>query len=295
MAGEVGEAFAGVQLRCFVDGTCGAGGHSRLIASQHPELERLIAMDRDADALELTRERLSEFESLLTLVHSDYRHLRAALEAEVFGGAGAVNGLLLDLGVSSMQLDTPERGFSFQRDGPLDMRMDQSVGGTAADIVNNWSEERLIELFRFGEEPFAKRSARVICERRQKEPFTRTLDLAEVVGAVAFRKGRIHPATRIFQALRMEVNGEIDGLKEVLEQIVDLLETGGRAAIISFHSLEDRVVKHFIKERARRRAYGEVREVDILEVNRRPITASDEEIAKNPRARSAKLRIFEKL
>lgn len=292
MAREVEEAFAGVQLRLFVDGTCGVGGHSKLIAKSHAELERLIALDKDASALQLARENLGEFGALVTFVHSDFCAMQKRLEEM---GIASVSGVLLDLGVSSIQLDRAERGFSFQRDGPLDMRMNSESETSAADIVNNWSEEELAELFRFGEEPFAKRCARVICERRCIEPFLRTRDLSEVVEKVAFRNRRIHPATRIFQALRIEVNGELDALRSVLEQVAELLEPKGRAAIISFHSLEDRIVKHFIKERARRRAYGEVRDVDIIEISRKPITPSLEEINRNPRSRSAKLRVFEKI
>jgi len=292
LAGSIGEAFAGVHLRHFVDGTCGAGGHSRLVALQHPELERLIALDKDREALAIAKETLEQWRELVTYVHSDYRDLESVLESE---GLATVDGVLLDLGVSSMQLDTPSRGFSFQHDGPLDMRMDQSSGLSAADIVNTWSEEELTQLFRMGEERCAKKCARAIVERRSVRPFSTTLDLAEVVRPHAFKRGKIHPATRLFQALRIEVNGELEGLKEVLGQIANCLSPGGRAAIISFHSLEDRLVKHFIKERAAKRAYGEVRNVDIIEITRKPITASEEEVRQNPRARSAKLRVFEKI
>lgn len=292
LADSVGEAFAGVHIRYFVDGTCGAGGHSRLVALQHPELKRLIALDKDREAFAVARESLAQWKELVTFVHSDYRDLRSVLNRE---GLATVDGVLLDLGVSSMQLDTPSRGFSFQRDGPLDMRMDQSGGHSAADIVNTWSEGRLVELFRFGEERCAKQCARAIVERRAERPFVTTLDLAEVVCRHAFKRGKIHPATRLFQALRIEVNQELEGLKEVLGQIAEVLRPGGRAAIIAFHSLEDRLVKHFIKERAAKRAYGQVRDVDIKEITRKPQVASAEEIKRNPRARSAKLRIFEKL
>lgn len=292
LASEVEEAFAGVQLDVFVDGTCGAGGHARIIAEHHPELSRLIALDKDASALKIAEGVLEAFRARLTFVQGDFADLEEILEQQ---GVPAISGIVLDLGVSSMQLDRADRGFSFRQDGPLDMRMDQTSELTAADIVNTWSQEELTALLREGGERFAGRCARVICERRRERPFERTLDLAELVRPVAYKRGKIHPATCLFQALRIAVNGELDGLESVLKQIVRCLKPGGRAAIISFHSLEDRRVKHFVKDRSKKVAYGEAFTPELIDVTRRPVVPSEEEMASNPRARSAKLRIFEKL
>ncbi len=276
----------------FVDGTVGLGGHARMLLEGGAE--RLIGIDRDLRALELARETLAEFGDRVRLVHADYRELPAVLAAQ---DAGHVMGVLLDLGVSSMQLDEEDRGFSFRRDEPLDMRMDRSQGRTLAERLVDVEESALADvIFQFGEERKSRRVARAIVEARQREPLERTGQLATLVRrAVGGPWQRIDPATRTFQALRIWVNGELDGLDSCLGRIVDLLQPasagapGGRLAVISFHSLEDRIVKHAFRALAHRDAPR----VQVL--TKRPQVAGEEEVAANPRARSAKLRGVERV
>ncbi len=286
----------------YVDGTIGLGGHGKEILARLQGSGRLIGLDRDQDALVQAQERLSWSAGNLQLFHEDFRSLPAILnQVEV----PAVDGLLLDLGVSSPQLDTPSRGFSFQAPGPLDMRMDRQQPGTAADLVNSLSEDELTRIFRqYGEEPSARRIASAILRRRRTQRFTRTDELAQLVEEVkGGRRGKkIHPATRIFQALRIAVNQELQGLAEFLHQAVQRLKSGGRLVVISFHSLEDRIVKRALQKEAgrcvcRRPAHlcDCPRLIHIRILTRKPVTASPSETAKNPRARSAKLRAAERL
>jgi 16S rRNA (cytosine1402-N4)-methyltransferase len=275
----------------FVDGTVGLGGHARMLLEGGADL--LIGIDRDRDALRQAADVLAPYGDRAHLVHGDYRALDAVLDA---AGVEAVAGVLLDLGVSSLQLDGEGRGFSFRRDEPLDMRMDQSSGATAAEMLATVDEATLADvIFRFGEERKSRRVARAIVGARDREPILRTGQLAAIVRrAVGGPWQRIDPATRTFQALRIWVNGELDGLESALGAAVNRLQAphgvrgGGRLAVISFHSLEDRVVKHAF----RGLAAGDAPPVRLL--TRRPVTAGAAEVESNPRARSAKLRAVER-
>ena len=269
----------------YVDCTVGLGGHALLLLEHGAD--RLIGLDRDADALRIAAERLRPYGDRVELVHSDYRQLGAVLEARSIGG---VHGVLADLGVSSMQLDAAGRGFTFRRDEPLDMRMDRSVGPTLADLLDRVEEEDLANvIFQFGEERHSRRIARAIVRRRESGRIETTGELADLVRRAVPARAyqRIDPATRTFQALRIWVNGELDGLDSFVRDAVDVLAPGGRAAVISFHSLEDRVVKHTLR--------GLEREGLVHLPSRKPIVAADDELSRNPRARSAKLRAAERL
>lgn len=287
----------------FVDATLGLGGHSEAILSASPET-RVLGIDRDREALRFAEERLAPFGARFRAVHANHRDIaRVVSEA----GEESANGILADLGVSSLQFDTAERGFSFRHDAPLDMRMD--AGGdeeTAAELLARLPEEEIARvIYEYGEERKSRRIARWIVERRERgEYLTRTTELAELVArAVGHKRGeRIHPATRTFQALRIAVNRELEGLGEFITTAVDLLQTGGRLAVISFHSLEDRVVKRTLRRlagqcecdpRLPRCECGARRAVEIL--TRRPVTPANAEAEENPRARSAKLRACLKL
>jgi 16S rRNA (cytosine1402-N4)-methyltransferase len=269
----------------FIDCTVGLGGHARALLEAGAT--RLIGLDRDRRALAGAGETLSAWRDRIDLVHSDYRALDEVLDAR---DIAVVDGALADLGVSSMQFDAPGRGFSFQRDEPLDMRMDQSAGDTAADLVARSSERELADaIFQYGEERFSRRIARAIVEARREMPVATTGRLASIVRRAVPRRGfaRIDPATRTFQALRIWVNRELEGLDRFLESAVRRLRAGARLVVITFHSLEDRIVKHTL--RALESGDGGVR---VL--TRKPIVPSDEEITRNPRARSAKLRAAER-
>ena len=287
----------------YVDGTLGGGGHARAILEASGPDGRLIGIDRDTDALAAAGERLKPWGARVTLVHGNYRDLASVLDTL---GLEKVDGIVLDLGVSSFQLETGERGFSFSRDAPLDMRMDRSRGDTARDLVNGLSFEEMVRLFReYGEEREAKRIARAIERERALRPIETTGRLAGIIaGAVParFQPRSIHPATRVFQALRIAVNDELEGLKEGLAAGMAALAGGGRMVVISFHSLEDRIVKKAFREFATdcvcpprapmcacsHRAVARV-------VTRGALTPSEEELASNPRSRSARLRAAMKL
>ncbi len=294
----------------YIDGTLGAGGHAAGLLELSSPDGRLLGLDRDPAALEVARANLARFGDRVTVVQSSYTRM-----ADVARGFAPVDGILLDLGLSSLQLDDPARGFAFQTDGPLDMRFDPDAELTAAEIVNEWPLDELADIFfKYGEERHSRRIARAIGAAR---PLQTTWQLAEVVAkAVGGRKGaRIHPATRTFQALRIAVNGELEAVETVLPAALSLLKPGGRLAVIAFHSLEDRLVKNFFRWQARGPSAGSGRgdpslhapplpagrealrqfEPSLREVTRKPIEAAEEEIARNPRARSAKLRIAEKL
>ena len=287
----------------FVDATLGLGGHSEAILEASNDT-RVLGIDRDREALRLASERLARFGTRFRPAHANFSDI-----ARVLGEAGEreANGILADLGVSSLQFDTPERGFSFRHEAPLDMRMDASGDeGTAAELLERLPEEEIARvIYEYGEERKSRRIARWIVERRDRgEPLRTTTELAELVArAVGHKRGdRIHPATRTFQALRIAVNRELEGLGEFVETAVDLLQAGGRLAVISFHSLEDRVVKRALRRLAgqcecdRRMpvcACGARRAVEIL--TRRPVAPGENETEENPRARSAKLRACAKL
>lgn len=281
----------------YVDGTLGAGGHARGILEVSAPDGQLLGLDLDPQALALARKTLAPYEQRIHLAQASYTSLSRQLARL---GWDTVDGILLDLGASSMQFDTPERGFSFQVDAQLDMRFGPSISQTAADLVNKLSERELADLlYKYGEEREARKIARAIVKAR---PLHTTRELVTVIESVSPRRAdRIHPATRTFQALRIAVNEELAAIEEVLPQAVEVLAPGGRLAVISFHSLEDRTVKDFFREQGRdlvnppyERIYDVERKATLKEVNRKPITPSEEEIRRNPRARSAKLRIAEK-
>jgi 16S rRNA (cytosine1402-N4)-methyltransferase len=262
----------------YVDGTVGLGGHASEILRRSAPDGRLLALDRDVEALEKARERIAEFGSRARLAHGDWRSLPSVL------GEERPDGVLLDLGVSSWQLDTPERGFSFRADGPLDMRMDRTGGVTAADVVNRLPEKELADvIYRFGEEHASRRIARAIVEARSRAHLRTTGELARVVRSAAgrARKRGLDPATLTFQALRIHVNRELEGLGDALAAIAHRLAPGGRLAVIAFHSLEDREVKNTFRALARE---------GFALLTKKPVRPADAELAANPRARSARLR-----
>jgi len=284
----------------WVDGTVGAGGHAEAILRASAPDGRLFGCDRDAEAVEAARRRLRPFGARVIVQHADYRRIPALLDAI---DAPPVSGLLLDLGISSLQLDDPGRGFSFQADGPLDMRIDRSQSGTAADLVNTLPEEGLAAILKeHGEERRAKRIARAIARARDRGPIATTRELAAIVAAASPGPGRIHPATRTFQALRIATNGELEGLDHLLADATACLEPGGRIAVISFHSLEDRVVKRTLRSLTRRCVCP--RDLPVCVCGRpgvvrlitpRALRPSPEEVRDNPRSRSARLRAAERL
>jgi len=271
----------------FVDCTVGLGGHAEALLEAGAT--RILGLDRDTQALTSARARLASYGDRVELVHADFRSVDAVL-----GGRGieTVDGALADLGVSSLQFDGPGRGFSFQRDEPLDMRMDTTRGETAADLVGRSNERELADaIYAFGEERHSRRIAKAIVRARREQPIETTGQLAAIVRRASGHRGyqRIDPATRTFQALRIWVNRELEGLDLFLETIVRRLRAGARLAVISFHSLEDRIVKHTFKALAN----GANAAVALL--TKKPVVPSDEEIERNPRARSAKLRAAERI
>ena len=284
----------------YVDCTAGAGGHSALIAARLSEHGTLIALDRDPVAVTLTRERLKSF-GQAQVVRGNYRDLAASLAER---GIVELDGVLIDAGVSSMQLDDPERGFSFQESGALDMRMDPETGPSAAEYLERVEESELARILReYGDLKRAKRIAKALCRRRETIPFKSTSDLVEAVGEVFdFVRETPEETRTVFQAIRIAVNEELEGLDKGLHQAIDLLRTGGRLVCITFHSGEDRIVKNVFRDAARKRtllhADGRVKEVlpAVMKVlTRKPVRPTKDEIRTNPRARSAKLRAAEKL
>jgi 16S rRNA (cytosine1402-N4)-methyltransferase len=287
----------------YADGTLGGGGHAAAICARLGESGLLLGTDKDADALTAARETLAPYPCAKLLVKDDFKNIKHILRAN---GLDGLDGALLDLGVSSFQLDAKSRGFSYMHDAPLDMRMDASAGTTAEDIVNEYPHDALTRILaRYGEERWASRIAAFIVKRRREGRIRRTGELVDVIKAAvpaSARREGPHPAKRSFQALRIEVNGELDGLGAAIDAFLDCLRPFGRLCVISFHSLEDRAVKEVF---ARREspcvcpknlpvcACG--RQADGRRITRRPLQAGEEELRKNPRARSAKLRIFEKL
>jgi len=287
----------------YLDGTLGGGGHARQILEASAPDGILIGLDRDSAALEKAAEVLAPFGDRVKLRHAAFADAEREL-AEL--GIDGLDGMLLDLGVSSHQLDTPERGFSFRDDGPLDMRMDRSAGETAAEVVNALDEFELARIFRdYGEERWARKIARRICQRRHEQPFETTAELAELIRETVpggRQPARIHPATRVFEALRIFVNDELEQVRRGVEIGLRLLHPGGRLVVISFHSLEDRIVKHMFRDAAMGCVCppklpicqcGRQPEVEIL--TRRAIRPDADEIAQNQRSRSAILRAVRKL
>jgi 16S rRNA (cytosine1402-N4)-methyltransferase len=269
----------------FVDCTIGLGGHARALLEAGAS--RIIGFDRDADALAIARDTLAPWGDRVELIHADYREVTRELDDR---GVVTIDGALADLGVSSLQLDREGRGFSFQRDEPLDMRMDRSAGDTAADIVASASERELADaIFQYGEERFSRRIARAIVDARASEPIQTTGRLAAIVRRAIPVRGysRIDPATRTFQALRIWVNRELEGLDTFFEVLLGRLRAGARLVVISFHSLEDRIAKHTFRA-LERNGMGRV-------LTKRPVIAGEDELLQNPRARSAKLRALERV
>ena len=294
---ETIELLAAERGGLFVDCTVGLGGHSEAILQASPDAQ-VLGIDRDEEALGLATERLAQYGSRFRSVHADFRELTRVLAT---AKVRQVRGVVADLGVSSLQLDSPGRGFSFRHEAPLDMRMDISSGETAAELLGRLSEVEIARIiFEYGEERRSRRIARWIVERRERgEPIQTTHDLADLVARAVGpdKKRRIHPATRTFQALRIAVNGELENLDRFLVQAVDHLEQAGRLAVISFHSLEDRIVKRTLLKLSGRCQCpprlpvcicGVTRQISIL--TRRAIVPGEEEIEENPRSRSAKLR-----
>jgi 16S rRNA (cytosine1402-N4)-methyltransferase len=284
----------------YVDGTFGRGGHSRAILERLGPMGRLLATDRDPDAVAAGLD-LARADTRFHIYRGRYAELPGIVAKQ--GLLGRINGLLLDLGVSSPQLDRAERGFSFSADGPLDMRMDPDSGESAAEWLAEADEREIVRVLKdYGEERFAKRIARAVCESRETQPIHTTAQLAVLCErAVPFREPGKHPATRTFQALRIQVNGELEELHDLLDRVCDLLAVGGRLVVISFHSLEDRIVKRFIRDESRGAALPKglpVRD-DQLQRRLKPIAgavrASDAEVRANPRSRSAVLRAAERL
>ena len=299
------ECIQGLNIRpdgIYVDGTLGGAGHSSHIASKITT-GRLIGIDRDEVALTAAAERLAPYGDRVTLVHSNFCDIASVL-AQL--GIGGVDGILLDLGVSSPQLDDGARGFSYMADAPLDMRMDHSEALTAAAVVNTWSYEELKRiLYEYGEERYAPQIASAICKRREQAPVRTTLELVDIIRSAmppAALREKQHPAKRSFQAIRIAVNDELGAVSQVMRDAIPCLNPGGRLAVITFHSLEDRIVKNAMAEAAKGCTCppsfpvcvcGKKPKVRLI--TRKPIVSGGEELARNPRARSAKLRICEKL
>jgi 16S rRNA (cytosine1402-N4)-methyltransferase len=281
----------------IVDGTCGGGGHTEALLESGANV---LALDQDPDAVRHVSEQLASFGRRVTVRQANFRHAARVLDEL---GIGTIGGALLDLGVSSRQLENAERGFSLVRNGPLDMRMDPRTELTAATIVNEYSAEQLTRLFReLGEEPAARRIASLIVKMRNRSPFRETLPLARAIEKLAGRHGRRHPATQVFQALRMEVNDELGALEEGLRVLAERLQPGARIAVIAFHSLEDRIVKNFFRDHSREwldrpewPAPQRNPNYDLKLVTPKPVEPSEDEQRANPRSRSAKLRVAKKI
>jgi 16S rRNA (cytosine1402-N4)-methyltransferase len=294
---EVVELLAPRSGSLVIDGTCGGGGHTEAFLRAGADV---VALDRDPDAVRHASGQLARFGRRVAVLQANFRQANKVLDElriHTIGGA------LLDLGVSSRQLENAKRGFSFVHNGPLDMRMDPQSSLTAATIVNEYSAEQLTELFReLGEEPAARRIASLIVKMRKTTPFRETLPLAHAIEKIVGRHGRRHPATQVFQALRMEVNDELGALEEGLRVLTARLEAGARIGVIAFHSLEDRIVKNFFRDRSRewldRPEWPEPRrnpDYDLKVITSKPVEPSEEEQRANPRSRSAKLRVAEKI
>jgi 16S rRNA (cytosine1402-N4)-methyltransferase len=296
LAQETIELLAPRAGSLVVDGTCGGGGHTELILKTGADV---LALDQDPEAIAHTREQVAHLGARVTLRQANFRNAGQVLDEL---GIATIGGALIDLGVSSRQLENADRGFSIMRNGPLDMRMNPKSDRTASEIINYYSEEELTRLFReYGEEPAARRIASLIVKARKEAPFRETLTLAKAIEKVVGRHGRLHPATRVFQALRMEVNDELGALQEGLQVLTGRLEPGARIAVISFHSLEDRIVKNFFRDHSKQwldqPEWPEPRpnpDFDLNLITSKPIEPGEDEQRANPRSRSAKLRVAEK-
>ncbi|WP_407268081.1 16S rRNA (cytosine(1402)-N(4))-methyltransferase RsmH [Radiobacillus sp. PE A8.2] len=300
------EAVDGLHIKpngVYVDCTLGGGGHSEMVVRQLSQSGKLIAFDQDMRAIEAAKQRLAEYNDRTVYIHSNFRYLKEQLLEK---GITEVDGILFDLGVSSPQLDQIERGFTYQHDAPLDMRMNQTADVTAYDVINHWTYEKLVRIFfQYGEEKFSKQIARKIEEARAKKPIETTYELVEIIKdaipAPARRKGG-HPAKRIFQAIRIAVNDELNAFYDVLHQAAELVSVGGRISIITFHSLEDRLCKQAFKKWStipplpkNIPVIPEESKPPFKLINRKPILPNEQEIEANRRSRSAKLRIAEKI
>lgn len=286
----------------YVDGTLGGAGHSKEIAKRLTT-GKLICFDQDMTAINNAKEVLADYMDRVILIYSNFENLKEELEER---GIKKIDAILLDLGVSSYQLDTPERGFSYMNDAPLDMRMNENASLTAYDVINKYSENSLAKVIRdYGEENWAKRIATFICEKRAEKPITTTLELVDVIKSavpVKARDANLHPAKRTFQAIRIEVNSELDVIGKTLKSAMEMMEKGGRLVVITFHSLEDRIVKSFYKDMAQGCICPPELPICMCDnqpklkfINKKPIMATKEELEYNPRSRSAKLRVAEKL
>ena len=297
LATETIELLAPRPGSLILDGTCGGGGHTEAILLTGADV---LALDQDPDALAFVAARLTNFGDRVTLRRANFREAGRVLDEL---GIAKIGGALLDLGVSSRQLENADRGFSLVRNGPLDMRMDPRRELTAAEIVNSYAEEELTNIFRaFGEEPAARRIASQIVKLRKETPFRETLSLAKAIEKIVGRHGRRHPATQVFQALRMEVNDELRALEEGLLALTDRLESNSRIAVITFHSLEDRIVKNFFRDRSRewldRPEWPEPRpnpDFSLRLITPKPVEPDAAEQRANPRSRSARLRVAERI
>ncbi len=277
--------FQDLNLSTFVDGTVGAGGHAKALLEAHPEIEQFYGIDQDELALGIASDVLKPFSEKVKLIHSNFAEMKTLFPEE------SVDGIFMDLGVSSMQLDLPEKGFSLYKEGPLDMRMDANQSLTAEFVVNTYSEKDLGEIFRLlGEEPRWRKVAKALVEARKKKKIKTTTDLTEALKHVLTWGGRrgkkIHPMTLVFQALRIFVNDELEVVKKVIPDAISMLRPGGRLGIITFHSLEDRIVKHTFREIAQTD--------DVTILTKKPLIADVNETRLNPRSRSAKMRFIEK-
>jgi len=301
---ELLEPAISVPGAVLVDATLGLGGHAVHLLATHPQL-RLIGLDRDPNALTMAATRLSEFSSRITLVHTVYDGIAEALQQAGLGRGGLVHGVLFDLGVSSMQLDATDRGFAYAKDAPLDMRMDPTTGITAAEVLNTYPHGRLARvLSTYGEERFAGRIASEVLRQREREPFTTSARLVEAIYAsvpAATRRTGGHPAKRTFQALRIEVNGELDALRAALPAALDALAVGGRMAVMSYQSLEDRVTKQELAPRLRSRTPQDLpvelpgQGAELRSLTRGAERATEAEIDDNPRAAPVRLRAVQRI
>lgn len=293
--------FDGVHLETFYEGTVGAGGHAEAILTAHPEIKTYIAVDQDEEALKIAKERLKPWKDKVVFIRDNFENVDKHLEQV---GLTEVNGMFFDLGVSSMQLDQDTRGFSFLKEGPLDMRMDQRGSLTAETVVNEYSEDELGDLFKdLGEEPRWKRAASAVARARRRKPIKSTTELADILKEelkVAPRGKKIHPATLIFQAIRIHVNRELNVVQEGIRKAIQCLAKQGRIGVISFHSFEDRLVKNIFRDFVKKKANKFKQETEtaythaLKILTKKPIIPSMDEITKNPRSRSAKLRCGEK-
>ncbi len=269
----------------FIDATVGDGGHAKAILEKISPNGKLIAIDRDTDSIIRAKSNLKEFGNRVLFINDSFGNILKIAEES---GISNINGALFDFGMSTNQLENSEKGFSFQKDEILDMRYDTKIPITAEDILNDYSEKELFEIFKkFGEEPKSKIIAGIIINARKNKRIKTTKDLVEIIEKVVKRRGKLHPATLIFQALRIEVNQELAEIEKALTGVVEILSNNGRAAFISFHSLEDRLIKNYIKD---------LNEKNIIKIlNKKPLIVSAEELIANPKSRSAKLRVIEKI